>query len=261
MYAESGSLVKTWAASGNSTVSGTQRRWVVTYAFSNSGTRTMTFKASYDGTYYGQGKTAKVTVNALPAVTSASSSLKELTAKNTLTLTVKAPSAGTYLGLYAENGVLVKTWSASGNSTVANGVRTWSVKYAFQGAGNRTITLKVSPDGTNFGAGKSVTVNVLPLPSIQMALFAEETVKRNEAMEIVVMSSTNAYFLHMYREDGVLVKTWKAADSSTVSGGLRVWTVSYAFAGDGERTMTFKTSADNKNVGAGKKATITVTIQ
>ena len=45
MCKEDGSEVTSWAASGNSTVSGNIRTWTVKYSFGGSGSRKMTFKA------------------------------------------------------------------------------------------------------------------------------------------------------------------------------------------------------------------------
>lgn len=63
MYRENGKKVKTWAASGNSYVSGTVRVWQVSYSFSSAGKRTMTFKASRNGgSTVGVGKSVVITI-------------------------------------------------------------------------------------------------------------------------------------------------------------------------------------------------------
>ena len=63
MYTEAGALTKTWTASdSNSKVVGTERIWTVTHAFTGVGSRTMTFKATKDGSTMGQGQSAKIEI-------------------------------------------------------------------------------------------------------------------------------------------------------------------------------------------------------
>lgn len=258
MYAENGGLVKTWSGNSYYTTSGSVRTWTLPYAFSNAGNRTVTFKASNSGSDLSAGKSISIKVLAIPNVTSASASVTTVTAKNTMTFTAKTPTNAYSLSLYAEDGSKVKTWNSSGNSTVSGSVRTWKVSYAFSGAGNRRVTLKASANGVQYGTGKTLAITVLPVPSVSMALFAEDTVMRGEQTSIIVMSSTNGYYLHMFLENGTLYKTWNASGNSTVSGSTRVWQVPYTFSGAGTRKLTFKVSANNAHYGTGKTATIVV---
>ena len=62
MYLENGQLYKTWAYSGNSSVSGGNRIWNIPYSFSGAGTRQLTFRVSTDGVHVGAGMTATITV-------------------------------------------------------------------------------------------------------------------------------------------------------------------------------------------------------
>ena len=84
-----------------------------------------------------------------PAVTSASASKSTLVAGESVTFTVKTPSAAKYLAMYSETGAKAKTWPAVENSTVSNNVRTWKVTYAIKTAGSRRLTFKASIDTLN----------------------------------------------------------------------------------------------------------------
>ena len=205
----------------------------------------------------GLGKSVSVKVLAVPAVTSAVSSHASITAKNTLTFTVKTPANAYVLSLYSENGALVKSWNTS-YSTLSGSVRTWKMSYAFQGAGSRVVTLKASADGRHYGTGKSVSVKVLAVPGVESASFSKVTAKVGESVTIVAMTPVNAYNLHMFVENGSLYRTWHSADYATKSGDVLIWRIPYTFYGKGNRSMTFKASADGSHYGTGRTAIITI---
>ena len=62
MYAEKGQHIKTWRAGEFSEVEDDRRKWTLDYEFSMAGTRQMTFRASLDGTNFGQGETVSIDV-------------------------------------------------------------------------------------------------------------------------------------------------------------------------------------------------------
>ena len=62
------------------------------------------------------------------------------------------------LMLYAEGGSpLVKSWAASGNSTVSGNVRTWTLTQTINTAGNRKLYFKAGSTSTPTSAAKSVS--------------------------------------------------------------------------------------------------------
>ena len=258
LYAEGGTKVKTWNCDGNSTVSGNVCMWKVEYTFGGTGDRRITLKASADGTNYGSGKELAVKVLPVMNVTSANASVATVTAQETMTFTVRTPAGASVLALFSEGGSFVKSWSSDGNSTVSGSVRTWKVQYAFGGTGDRRVTLKASADGVNFGKGVELAVKVLPLPGVQSAKFSGSTVKRGANVNVVVKTSSNSRYLHMFVEDGKLYRTWSSEGNSVISGGYRVWTVPLSFSAAGTRKITFRASADSAHYGSAMTATIKV---
>ena len=74
-----------------------------------------------------------------------------------ITFTVKTSSNAKTLVLCTENGGACKRWASSGNSSVSGNVRPWTVRYAFSGAGNRSIGFKAASAG---GYGSIIKVNI-----------------------------------------------------------------------------------------------------
>ena len=62
MYIEDGSLFKTWAATGNSSVSGNIRTWTINMSFSGAGERKLVFRTGTTQTAKGSGATVSFTV-------------------------------------------------------------------------------------------------------------------------------------------------------------------------------------------------------
>jgi|GEM_PF-4615562 len=162
MYSENGGLVITWQEASSSTANGSNRTWNITYSFVTAGTRTMTFKAGATITPGGASKSVTFTMRetASSAVESAAAQFNPVAVGTEQVFTVKTGSAAQYLMMCIENGSVFKTWPASGNSTVSGGTRTWTVKYAFGGAGTRTMTFKAGSTTTPGSNGKAVTFTV-----------------------------------------------------------------------------------------------------
>ena len=101
-------------------------------------------------------------------------------------------------------------------------------------------------------------MKVLPLPGVQSAKFSGSTVKRGANVNVVVKTSSNSRYLHMFVEDGKLYRTWSSEGNSVISGGYRVWTVPLSFSAAGTRKITFRASADSAHYGSAMTATIKV---
>jgi len=260
MYSENGGKVKTWAASGNSSVSGTVRVWTLNYAFSGSGDRTMTFKASRDGgTTVGVSNEASIKIVAA-TLTSVSFNSSIGYVNTSMGITAKTASEMKFLYMYGEGGALITKWAADGNSTVSGSTRTWNVSYTFGGAGNRKMTFKTSIDGTYIGDGAAASVLVASgAPAVGQIIFSPASAAKGQTVTITVKTNSDATHLLMYSEGDTYVKTWEASGNSSVSGTVRVWKVTYAFGGAGNRQITFKASRDGgKTVGVSNTGKITI---
>ena len=248
MYDEAGELLCSWPAEGNSTVSGGSRVWSVTYAFSTTGSYTMTFRALCNGAGGQTSASAQVNVELPLTVESVSASTTTVTVKETLTFTVKTSTNAKYVQMYSEDGSFVKSWAAEGNSTVSGSARIWTLSYVFDNEGERTLTFRASSDGTRVGEGKSATLQVLPVPRVISASKSAGTVTLYESVTFTVYTSVNARFLKVAGSG--YVRQWSSEGNSEVSGDRRVWTVEFVFD-DADRTgdcyMTAEVSADGVN--------------
>ena len=255
------SKIKTWAAADYSTLSGDTRVWTVKYTFSGAGSRTMTFKASYDNKAFGEGKDANIVVTSGSDYNVASAAFNsDYYAKGTATTaTVTTGLDAKYLTMYSGSSK-VKTWAAADYSSVSGTERIWIVNYTFSGTGSRKLTFKATKDKATYGTGKSATVLITSGNSINVtsAKFASDYIAKGVSVTITVKTGADAKYLAMYNGSSKL-KTWKAADYSKISGTTRVWTVKYSFSGTGTKKMTFKASKDNKTFGTAKTASILAT--
>ena len=145
LYAEDGkTLVKSWAASGNSTLGADNiRTWYVMQAINTAGNRKLVFKG-------GASNTTPITNAATVSFKVENTGVLTVSAKNatitkgsTQTFTVTTTADCKYLAEYAESGNFVTSWTAnSSNSKVSGNVRTWTVTQKINTAGKRTLTFK-----------------------------------------------------------------------------------------------------------------------
>ena len=264
MYAENGSEVYTWEAEGNSKVQGHSRVWTVNYTFNGTGSRTMTFRTSYDGERFIEAGEVTASIDVVvPVVTMNSAGFDEdIVSQNAnVGITVKTSPEARYLIMYGENDKKVEAWGADGNSSVENGMRVWKVGYAFSGAGNRIMTFKASWDEKTLSEGLSDSIIVLTgneaPPAVKSVEFSADRVLLGENVGITVKTPVHCYFIAMYSGDSQ-VKKWYAADSSTVSGKTRIWELTYAFSGAGNRSIYFKSSVNGSVWSEGKNSGILV---
>ncbi len=258
MYAEDGSVVRTWTS--GYTDKGVLRTWKLSYTFSGAGNRCLTFKASADNVNYGTGVTAKVMVNkAVEAVRIDSAKFNSsATVGKAVGITVTTPTSVKYIAMCDSTGKTVyKTWNSG--YTDSGTTRTWKVSYSFSGAGNRTMYFKASADNSAWSSlvSASVTVNkAVEAAKINSVKF-DSSVTVGKAAGITVTTSTTVKYIAMCDSTGKTVyKTWTSG--YTDSGTTRTWKVSYSFVGAGNRTMYFKASADNSAWSNLVSASITV---
>ena len=241
LYAEDGkTLVKTWQASGNSSMSGSNRKWTVSHAISNPGDRKLVFKG---GTTSSTPVTNAVTVSfKVEASGIISATAKDAIIKKgtTQTFTVKSTADAKYLAEYAENGKLVKSWTASSsNSTVSGNVRTWTVSQTINDPGKRNLIFKVTGTTTPNNSQRTAAFTVVDV-WVDEAKVESPVIGKGGTQYFTVKTSTNAQYLMLYAEGGNLVKTWAASGNSTVSGSVRTWKVELAIGTVGNRTLTLK---------------------
>ncbi len=243
------SLVKTWTT--GYTDEGTERTWKVTYAFSGTGKRTVTFKTgNSDG--MSDGLNASITVTAAPKLTSVKFAKTKATVKQNVTINAVTSTNVTKLNMYSGS-TLAKSWTSG--YTDEGTTRTWKVTYAFAGAGSRTLSFKALDASGNASTALKASITITKAPTLSSVKFSSSTVALKKNATIIAVTSTNATKLTMYNGSKA-VKTWTAG--YTDSGTTRTWKVTYAFRGSGKRTMSFKAFDANGAATAAKSATITV---
>ena len=77
--------------------------------------------------------------------------------KEKITITAVTSTNATKLTMYS-GGKAVKTWDTG--YTDKDGKRTWKVKYAFSGAGERTVDFKAADANGALTAAKTVTITI-----------------------------------------------------------------------------------------------------
>ena len=225
LYAEGGNLVKTWTAnSSNSKVSGNVRTWTVSQSIGSAGNRNLILKAGKSTTPTSALRIVSFTVEDT-WVNEASAKFATIGKGGTQTFTVKTTSNAQNLMLYAESGNLVKTWPASGNSTVSGDVRTWTVKLAIGTAGNRELTLKAGKTTTPSPFGKSVKFTVAEKKLVS-ANAKYNAITKASMQGFTVTTTLDVKYLMLYAEGGNLVKSWAASGNSSVAeNNIRTWNV------------------------------------
>ena len=241
LYAEGGTtLVKSWAASGNSTVSGDRRTWNVSQVINTAGDRKLIFYGGTTNTTSATNSYAVLFKVLNTGVISASAKNAVIPKGGEQVFTVKTTSDAKYLVEYAEDGTKVKTWTAdSNNSTVSGNVRTWTVKQNIATAGNRTLAFKAGTTSTPTAAQRTASFKVETVWVIS-ASAKNATIGKGGTQTFTVKTTNNATFLMLYAEGGNLVKTWMASGNSTVSEDARIWTVDLAIGTAGNRELTLK---------------------
>ncbi len=243
LYAEGGNQVKTWPASGNSTVSGDVRTWNVKLAIASAGNRVLTFKAAKSTTPTQYTKSVKFTVvSGDKKIVSAIPKYSAITKASVQGFTVTTTTDVKYLMMYAEGGNLVKSWAASGNSTVAdNNIRTWYVMQPIGTAGDRRLIFKGGIKGTTAETNAATASFKVVNTGVLTASAKNATIKKGTAQTFTVTTTADCKYLAVYAEGGNLVNAWTANSSnSKVSGNVRTWTVSQVINSAGKRTLTFK---------------------
>ena len=244
LYSEDGkTLVKTWAASGNSTVSADNfRTWTISKAMASAGARKLIFKG---GTTDSIPVTNAVTVSfnvVDKGVVSAAAKYSAITKGSVQGFTVQTTADAQYLMLYSEDGkTLVKTWAASGNSTVSGNTRTWSVMQTIGTAGSRKLVFKSGITTTPSGVTKTVSFNVVT-SGVLTASTKYPAITKGTEQTFTVTTTADAKYLTLYSEDGkTFVASWTASSAnSKVSGNTRTWTVSQKISTTGDRNLIFK---------------------
>ena len=245
MYAEDGTtLIKTWAASGNSYVAGSYRYWNVNLPINSPGSRRLTFKAGVTSAPASNAYTVSFTVKDI-TITSATAGSSSMDRGTTQTFTVKTSTNASYLLLYAENGAKVKTWPAgSGYNSDSGSTRTWKVSMAIGSSGDRTLTFKAGVS-ENKPVTTGIPVKFFVYDTTMYSATAQEPVIYKGGTEtFTVVTTPSSQYLMLYAEDGTtLVNRWSAGASSTVTGGRRIWIVQQTISAPGERTLYFRSGA------------------
>ncbi len=237
---------KTWKAADYSVLDGTERIWTVEVKYSGAGSRTSVFKAGKSTSKLSTvTQSVKFTVkNTTEGVASVSLTSESMPKGQNQVFTIRTDKAAQYLMMYIEDGSLFRTWTANQDSVVQGNERVWTIVMKFSGAGNRTITFKAAKaDKTPYALSKTVKFSVLKNDvGVMEVKVADPVMLKGQKQVFTVRTSANAKYLMMYNgSDTKAYKTWAADDkNSVVNGTERVWTVSMAFNGAGNRTQVFK---------------------
>ena len=144
--------------------------------------------------------------------------------------------------LYSEDGkTKVNSWGYSGNCVLKDGVRKWTVSQTINTPGDRKLVFKGAAK-KNLPVTNAVNVSFkVKDTAVISASVRFETLKQGYSQEFTVQTTSDAKYLMLYGEGGNLVKTWTATSSnSTVSGGVRTWTVYQNINTAGNRKLTIK---------------------
>lgn len=242
LYAEDGTLVKTWPASGNSTVSGAVRTWTPTLNIGSPGYRTLTFRAGTST--MAASNEAAVCFDVEDVLIYSVSHNAEIQKGGTLELTACTSGNAQNLMLYAENGMLVKNWNAADCSVLSGGNREWQVALSIGMSGDRVLKVRVGIGGKPMSGAENVSFLVTDT-RVLSADGIPEILKR-ESQRFTVVTDKTANYLMLYAENGALVKAWPAAGNSSVNGSQRVWRVSLSIGSPGDRVLTFRAGAGDK---------------
>ncbi len=250
MYSGS-KAIKSWT-SGYTDKDG-KRTWKVTYAFTGTGSKTMSFKAMDATSYATPAKPAAITVTKAPTLSSVKFSKTQATVKQNVTITAVTSTNTTKLAMYSGSKA-IKSWTSG--YTDKDGKRTWKVTYAFTGTGSKTMSFKAIDANSYATAAKTATITITKAPTLSSVKFSktQATVKQN--VTITAVTSTNTTKLVMY-SGSKAIKSWTSG--YTDKDGKRTWKVTYAFSGAGTRTMSFKAIDANGFATAAKDATIEIT--
>ena len=243
LYAEDGkTLVATWNASGNSTVTNGIRTWKVSRAIASVGNRKLVFKGrTSDTAALSNAVTVSFKVENT-GVISVSAKTAILEKDSAQVFTVKTTSDAKYLVEYAESGNKVISWEAtSGNSTVSGNVRTWTLKQKINTPGKRTLTFKAGTSASTVASAARTASFTVEETLVKEASVKYGTIGKGATQTFMVKTSGTAQNLMLYAEGGNLVKTWKADDDNSYTvGDTRVWKVTQAIGTPGNRTLTLK---------------------
>ena len=147
----------------------------------------------------------------------------EVREKETVTFSVKSPTNGKYLALFAEDNSRVKMWCYSANSVVVGAERVWEVTYTFPNEGNRSLTFKVSRDNVTYGEGKVVALTVKEanaIPDVTSASANVGTTPAKQDVTFTVKTPPRAKYLAMFSGNGSKVKAWGMTGIARFPGQL-----------------------------------------
>ncbi|MBO7515698.1 MAG: hypothetical protein J6T47_08760, partial [Lachnospiraceae bacterium] len=219
----------------------------------------LTLKAGKTTTPSPFGKSVKFTV-AEKKLLSAKAKYTAITKGSMQGFTVTTTADVKYLMLYAEGGNLVKSWAASGNSSVAeNNIRTWNIIQEIGSTGDRKLVFKGGTTNTTAVTNASTVAFKVVSSGVLTASAKNATMNKGTTQTFTVTTTADCNYLAEYAESGNLVTTWTANSSnSKVSGNVRTWTVTQTIGTAGKRTLMFKAGKNSAVTAAERSVSFTV---
>ena len=111
------------------------------------------------------------------------------------------------------------------------------------------MTFRSSYDENEVSEGKKAVIVISSgVPAVGYAKFEKKSASKGESVKVIVKTNADAKQLKMYSESGALAKSWNAEGNSEVRGTERIWEISYAFGGTGDRKVTFRATKDGSTM-------------
>lgn len=147
------------------------------------------------------------------------------------------------LELFNEYGNLI---SSIKSYEETNNQKIWNVTFCMGSKGERTLTVKISDNldagwSDNTSSFKAYIGVPIPSESIATEIYSvntlEQVYQKNEIITATVETSQSATYLRIINEYDNIIS---CNTSYTDSGDIRIWTVNFAVASKGTRTLTFQ---------------------
>ena len=252
LYNSAGTQLSAWSAAKFSTLSSGVRVWTVGKTFTNSGTQSLRFRAGSGNGRLGSSRTTTVYVNA--RVKQINQNKLDVDLSGSVTFTVRTDVAAKYLYLYNSAGTQLSAWSAAKFSTTSNGVRVWTVGKTFTNSGTQSLLFRAGVGNGHLGSSRATTVYVNP--RVTRINQNKLDVDVGGSVTFTVRTDVAAKYLYLYNSAGTRLSGWSAANYSTVSSGVRVWTVTRTFSNSGTQSLRFRAGASNGHIGSSRATTV-----
>ncbi len=246
MCYETGGTSATWTSGYTETED--SRVWNVSYTFSGSGDRKLTFKASADGGSWDAGVPVEQHVYPAPPKILSTNIPSDMLMNTTQYAQVVTPTTATHLK-FVIDGISYQHIVSSGY-TDSGSQRTWSISFGATTPAGDGMTFRASADGVNYGEAYHVnTIFHLPVVNVSKVTAGTRQVV-NEPVSFTVTAASQFEYVNVYENDQ-LINTVHVSKTASAN-------VQHTFATTGSHTLTFKVSGDNLVYGTGVSVSVNI---